>query len=112
MQNTWLLCSDYNLLYLKTTEVHLPITTEMCVCVLECVFTAEVRSESEREDSEGRQTARETRELVKDPLETPPPSRALPALVKPTGSELCDWLKQKKREEMGEKRWNQRKYLE
>jgi len=76
------------------------------------VFTAEVRSESEREDSEGRQTARETRELVKDPLETPPPSRALPALVKPIGSELCDWWKQKKREEMGEERCNQRKYLE
>lgn len=67
------------------------------------MFTAEVRSESEREDSEGGQTARETRELVKDPLETPAPSRALPALVKPTRSELCDRLRQKKREEMGGK---------
>ncbi len=76
------------------------------------MFTAEVRSESEREDSEGRQTVIETRELVKDPLETPPPSRALPALVKPARSELCDRSRQKKREEMGEERWNQRKYME
>lgn len=75
------------------------------------MFTAEVRSESEREDSEGRQTARETRELVKDPLETPPPSRALPALDMPTRSELCDRSRQKKRNEMGEERWNQRKHL-
>ena len=57
-------------------------------------LTAEVWRESEREDSEGRQTATEPNEPASEPLAPPPlPSRTV-ALVKATRSTLCDWLKE------------------
>lgn len=60
-------------------------------------LTAEVWRESVREDSEGRQTATEPTEPVREPLGPPPPPSRMVALVKATWSKLCDWWKEGKK---------------